>query len=183
MELEKYDELLKKFNIDTAFEKAAFYAQVAHESANFSRYEENLNYSAEALMKTWPKRFDSALAHAYAHKPEKIANYVYANRMGNGNEKSGDGWRFRGAGFIQLTGKEMHSNFAQYMGISLLKVPDYFRTENGAMVSACWFWKKNGLSAFVDDFAALTRRINGGLVGLKERKALFEHYKKVFGVK
>lgn len=182
MELKKYDDLLKKFNIVTVSQKAAFYAQVDHESSGFTRYEENLNYSAKRLIEVWPKRFDAATAKLYANKPDKIANKVYANRMGNGSEQSGDGWKFRGAGFIQLTGREEHFKFAQFMGIYVDKVPEYLRTEQGAMVSACWFWKKRNLNPFVEDFTALTRRINGGLTGLKERKALFEHYLKVLEV-
>lgn len=183
MDFEKYDDLLKKFGIETVFQKAAFYAQVHHESQGFTKFSENLNYSAARLLEVWPKRFNAKNVNLYAHNPEKLANFVYANRLGNGSENSGDGWKFRGAGFIQLTGKENHSAFAQYMGVSLEKVPGYLRTEQGATVSACWFWKTHNLNVYVDkdDFAALTRRINGGLTGFKERKELYDLYLKKFG--
>ena len=155
---------------------AAFLAQIAHESGGFNFVEEGLNYSAQALMKTWPKRFPTlAIARQYARNPQKIANKGYANRMGNGTEASGDGYKFRGRGLIQLTGKDNYMRFAKSIGKTLDETIAYLETADGAVASAAWFWDANKLNIYADkgDFTGLTRRINGGTIGLADRK---HHY-------
>lgn len=155
---------------------AAFLAQVAHESDDLTALEENLNYSAEGLLKTWPNRFSAEAAAHYARKPELIANRVYANRMGNGDQASGDGWRYRGRGLFQLTGKKNYA--AASLAICgdasvLVKSPELVVTPEYACETAGWYWHDNDLDRFADtgDFDGLTRAINGGLNGLKERVA------------
>lgn len=155
---------------------AAFLAQIAHESGGFNFVKENLNYSAQALRRTWPRRFTTlAIAQQYARNPEKIANKVYANRMGNGPESSGDGYKFRGRGLIQLTGKDNYSRFARSIGKTLDETIAYLETAEGAVASAAWYWDVNKLNIYADkdDFVGLTRRINGGTIGLADRQ---HHY-------
>jgi putative chitinase len=155
---------------------AGFLAQIAHESGGFNFVKENLNYSAKGLMTTFKKYFPTEeLAKQYERKPEKIANRVYANRMANGPEESGDGWRFCGRGLIQLTGRANYTKFAQDLGISIEETVAYLETPNGAVSSAGWFWDNNKLNQFCDkdDFVTLTKRINGGTIGLEDRK---HHY-------
>ena len=140
---------------------AAFLAQIAHESGGFNFVIENLNYSADGLRKIFGKYFTTQeLAAEYARKPEKIANRVYANRMKNGDENSGDGFRFRGRGLIQLTGRDNYTRFSEALGISLDETVEYLETPNGAVVSAGWFWDNNKLNAYCDkdDFIGLTKR-------------------------
>lgn len=156
---------------------AGFLAQIAHESGGFNFVIENLNYSADGLRKTFPKYFSTQeLASQYARQPDKIANRVYANRMKNGDEASGDGFKFRGRGLIQLTGRDNYTRFSEALGISLEETIQYLETPNGAVVSAGWFWDNNKLNAYCDrdDFIGLTKRINGGTIGLEDRK---HHYK------
>jgi putative chitinase len=155
---------------------AAFLAQIAHESGGFNFVTENLNYSAKGLMTTFKKYFPTEeLAKQYERKPEKIANRVYANRMSNGDENSGDGWKFRGRGLIQLTGRANYTRFAEDLGISLDETVAYLETPAGAVSSAGWFWDNNNLNQLCDkdDFVTLTKRINGGTIGLEDRK---HHY-------
>lgn len=173
-----FNEMLPKYEIDTPLRRAAFMAQVHHESAGFTRIEENLNYSARGLMNTWPSLFNAKNAAAYAHKPQLIASRAYANRMGNGPESSGDGWTFRGRTLIQITGKDNYSAFASYKGMSLPDAVLYMGTAEGALEAPCWFWKTRGLNAFADqgDIRAITRRINGGYNGLAEREQLYQRY-------
>lgn len=155
---------------------AAFLAQIAHESGGFNFTKENLNYSAQALMKTWPKRFPTtAVANQYARNQEKIANKVYANRMGNGAESSGDGFKYHGRGLIQLTGKDNYRKFANAIDKTIEETVLYLETPEGAVSSAGWFWDINKLNIYADknDFVGLTRRINGGTNGLADRK---HHY-------
>jgi len=155
---------------------AGFLAQVAHESGGFTAIKENLNYSAKGLMTTFKKYFpDEATAKQYEKKPEKIANRVYANRMKNGDEASGDGYRFCGRGLIQLTGRDNYTKFAQALNMSIEDTIAYLETPNGALVSAAWFWDNNKLNQYCDrdDFVTLTKRINGGTIGLEDRK---HHY-------
>ncbi len=155
---------------------AAFLAQVGHESGGFNFTKENLNYSAKALQSVFKKYFPTEKdALKYERKPEQIANRVYANRMKNGTEQSGDGWKYRGRGLIQLTGKENYTNFATYINKSLDDTIQYLETTEGAVMSAIWFWDKNNLNTFCDrdDFVGLTRRINGGTNGLADRQ---HHY-------
>lgn len=179
---EPLTEAMKQFDINTPQRQAAFLSQLGHESGHLSAVSENLNYSAEALVRTWPKRFPSTeVAEQYARQPEKIANRVYANRMGNGPEDSGDGWQYRGAGLIQLTGKENHLACAMFFQLPLDRVGDWLRTPVGAALSAAWFWKANNLNRLADegDQVKLTMRINGGTNGLAERLALYEIAKEV----
>jgi putative chitinase len=156
---------------------AAFLAQVAHESGGFNFTKENLNYNAKALQTVFKKYYATekdALAHE--RKPEQIANKVYASRMGNGDEKSGDGWSYRGRGLIQLTGKENYTKFAESIKKPITEAVAYLETPEGAVESAAWFWTKNKLNELCDkdDFVTLTKRINGGTNGLEDRKHHYE---------
>lgn len=156
---------------------AAFLAQIAHESGGFNFVKENLNYSAKGLMTTFKKYFPTeALAKQYERKPEKIANRVYANRMSNGDEASGDGYKFCGRGLIQLTGRANYTKFAEDLGITLDETVAYLETPAGAVSSAGWFWDNNSLNRFCDkdDFITLTKRINGGTIGLADRQHHYE---------
>lgn len=156
---------------------AAFLAQIAHESGGFNFVIENLNYSADGLRKVFPKYFPTQeLATQYARQPDKIANRVYANRMKNGPESSGDGFKFRGRGLIQLTGRDNYTRFSEALGITLEETIQYLETPNGAVTSAGWFWDNNKLNTYCDkdDFIGLTKRINGGTIGLEDRKHHYE---------
>ena len=155
---------------------AGFLAQIAHESGGFTAVKENLNYSAKGLMGTFKKYFpNEELAKQYERKPEMIANKVYANRMNNGPEESGDGYRFCGRGLIQLTGRANYTKFANDLGMSIEDTVAYLETPNGAVASAGWFWDNNNLNQYCDrdDFVTLTKRINGGTIGLADRQ---HHY-------
>ena len=155
---------------------AGFLSQVAHESGGFNFIKENLNYSAKGLMSIFKKYFPTEeLAKQYERQPAKIANRVYANRMGNGPEESGDGYKFCGRGLIQLTGKQNYSKLAEDLGISIDDTIAYLETPNGAVSSAGWFWDNNNLNQYCDkgDFVTLTKRINGGTIGLADRQ---HHY-------
>lgn len=173
------EEMLPKYEINTAERIAGFLAQCGHESGGFTVRTENLNYSAKALNSIFGKYFAKAGrdAEEYARKPEKIANVVYANRMDNGDTASGDGWRFRGRGYIQLTGRHNYTKFAESIGKDVDDVIEYLDTVEGALESACWFWKTNGLNAIADsgDIVKMTKRINGGTIGLEDRKKHWEH--------
>jgi putative chitinase len=163
---------------------AAFVAQIAHESGGFNFVKENLNYSAKGLMGTFKKYFpNEALAKQYERQPEKIANRVYANRMGNGDEASGDGYKYCGRGLIQLTGKQNYTKFAADLGISVDETVKYLETPEGAVSSAGWFWDQNNLNQWCDkdDFVTLTKRINGGTIGLEDRKHHYEIALKLLG--
>jgi len=175
--------LLPDYEINTPNRIAAFIAQCAHESANFTALHENLNYRAETLSKVWPSRFPAGIAEQYAHKPEAIANRAYSSRMGNGDEASGDGWRYCGRGLIQLTGKDNYTAFADSIGITPEEVSDYVQTFEGAAQSACWFWESNNLNQYADsgDIETMTKRINGGTLGLEDRKKHYEHAKHILG--
>ena len=161
---------------------AGFLAQTAHESGGFTAIKENLNYSAKGLMGIFKKYFPTEeLAKQYERKPEKIANRVYGNRMGNGPEESGDGYRFCGRGLIQLTGRQNYTKLAEDLGISIDETVAYLETPNGAVSSAGWFWDNNNLNQYCDkgDFVTLTKRINGGTIGLADRQHHFDeamHY-------
>lgn len=164
-------------NLDTKERVAAFLAQIGHESGEFQTMRENLNYSAQGLRATFPKYFPTVgTAQAYARQPQKIANRVYANRMGNGDEKSGDGWRFKGRGLIQITGRNNYTALAKYLGKTLDETIAYLETPEGAVVSAAWYWKVNNLRDLEErnEFGMLTRKINGGTNGLEHRKLLYE---------
>ena len=166
--------VIQRFKLDTKVRAAAFLAQVGHESARLTRLVENLNYSAEGLVATWPKRFDTKLAAQVARKPEQIASIAYADRLGNGSQASGDGWKYRGRGLIQITGKSNYRDCGAVLGLDLLSNPSLLEIPTNAAMSAGWFWSMNGLNALTDagEIETLTRRINGGLNGLADRKDL-----------
>jgi len=170
---------LAEYNIDTPLRASAFLAQLAHESVELTRLEENLNYSADGLLKTWPKRFTSGTAAIYARHPEKIANFVYAKRNGNGDEPSGDGWRFRGRGPIQLTGRANYRAAAIALEAPLEENPEAVLAALVGARVAGWYWESHGLNALADaeDFAGITRAINGGLTGLAEREGYYRRAK------
>lgn len=160
------------FGIETLEQQASFLGQCAHESNGFTALVENLNYKAESLCKVWPKRFSSLeAAQPYHRNPEAIANKVYANRMGNGDEESGDGWNFRGRGLIQLTGRDNYRACGEALGADLESDPDLVSTPMYAALSAGWFWHKNHLNNIAEDITAVTKKINGGTHGLEDRVA------------
>ena len=179
------DELLPEYGIDTPRRVAAFIAQCSHESGSFRTIRENLNYRWQTLRKLFPRHFTTdEIAQRYASMPNKheaIANRIYANRMGNGPEESGDGFRYRGRGLIQLTGKENYSWFAASLEIPLEEAIEYVETFEGAVQSACWFWETNNLNQWADkdDIVTLTKRINGGTIGLEDRIKHYEHAKEI----
>ena len=178
------NEILPEYGIDTPQRVAAFIAQCAHESNGFRALKENLNYKAESLMKVFHKYFPTMeLAQQYAHNQEAIANRVYANRMGNGDEASGDGYRYCGRGLIQLTGHDNYQAFADSIETDIEQLPEYLGTFEGALQSACWFWETNNLNAFADnnDILGMTKRINGGTIGLEDRQKHYQHALHVFG--
>lgn len=181
-------QLLPDYEINTPRRIAAFIAQCAHESGGFIALKENLNYRPASLNKLFSKYFPTLeLAEQYCARPNKqeaIANRIYANRMGNGPEESGDGYRFCGRGLIQLTGRDNYSWFAASLQIPVEEASQYLETFEGAAQSACWFWETNNLNAFADadDILTMTKRINGGTIGLEDRKKHYEHAKHVLGV-
>ena len=181
---EALSEQFEKYEINTVNRAAGFLAQCGHESNGFTVLKENLNYSADGLAKIFKKYFPSvADATPYARNPEKIANKVYANRMGNGPESSGEGYKFRGRGAIQLTGKDNYTQFAKSVGMTLDEAVADLETLDGAIESACWFWQKNGLNAICDanDIVKMTKRINGGTIGLEDRTKHYNHAKEILG--
>lgn len=173
---------LPAYGIDTPARIAPFLAQTGHESEGFTATRENLNYSAEALARTWPRRFPSDVAARYARQPEKIANRAYADRMGNGPEASGDGWKFRGRGPLQATGKDNYAAFARHKGMTLDEVVACLETKEGGIEFACWFWVNNGLNELADagKFVTITKRINGGVNGLDDRQSRLAQAQVVF---
>jgi len=167
-----------QFNINTPQRQASFIGQCGHECNNFKVLEENLNYKAEALMRLWRGRFPTIeVANQYAKNPQKIANKVYASRMGNRDEASGDGYRFRGRGCIQLTGHANYYHAGQACGVDFVLHPDLVATPQYAALTAGWFWATHGLNAYADaaDYLTMTKRINGGTIGLDERIAHINH--------
>jgi putative chitinase len=177
-------EILPDYDINTVPRVAAFLAQTAHESGGYRAIKENLNYKAESLCKVWPRYFpDLATAQRYAHNQEAIANRAYAGRMGNGPEESGDGWKFCGRGLIQLTGKDNYSRYAQSLEISLDEASEHLTTFEGCVQSACWFWEANNLNDLADkgDMLTMTKRINGGTLGLDDRIKHYNHAIQVLG--
>ena len=190
----------QEFGIDTPKRIAGFLSQCAHESGGFERLQENLNYSAEGMAGIWPSRFavqepdpkrpgktkpkkdanskniPNKFALALHRKPEMIANVVYSNRMGNGSIESGEGWKYRGRGLKQLTGKSNHSDCSKGLGVDLVDNPDLLLQPTYAARSAAWFWQKNNCNTFADagDIEGLTKRINGGLIGIADRKARYQ---------
>lgn len=175
---------LPAYDINTPPRVAMFVAQCAHESGGFKFLKENLNYKAASLMKVWPKYFPNQdIANQYANKQEMIANRAYGGRMGNGPEETGDGWRFCGRGLIQLTGRNNYQRFADSIETAIEEIPAYLQTFEGAVQSACWFWEENKLNTWSDqgDVLTVTKRINGGTLGLEDRKKHYEHALHVLG--
>lgn len=177
--------LVEKFNLNSGLRLSHFLAQCAHESGNFKVLNENLNYSADGLLKIFPKYFkDKATADAYARKPEKIANRVYASRMGNGDEASGDGYKFRGRGFIQLTGKSNYQAFSDFIKEDCVASPDLVATKY-PLTSAAFFFDKNKLWDICDKGATpevvtlVTKRVNGGTHGLEDRLSKFNTFNSI----
>jgi putative chitinase len=181
-------EILPDYDIDTPQRLAAFLAQCAHESGGFKAIKENLNYRPETLRKIFPKYFPTdELARQYASLPNKaeaIANRVYANRMGNGDEASGDGYRYCGRGLIQLTGKDNYTRYAQSTEQTVEEASEHLTTFEGCVQSAAWFWEANNLNQWADkgDILTLTKRINGGTIGLDDRIKHYNHALHVLGV-
>lgn len=172
----------EKFGVNTPLRLSHFLAQCGHESGGFRITQENLNYSAKGLQGIFKKYFPSeAIALDYAKKPQKIANRVYGGRMGNGNEASGDGFKFRGRGYIQLTGRDNYTAFGKSIGVAIEDNPDLVATDY-ALASAAWFWSKNGLNKIADTGATdaavtmITKRVNGGTIGLPDRIKHFKEY-------
>jgi putative chitinase len=187
-------EAMERFEISSPRQVAAWLAQTAHESAGYTALVENLNYSADTMAVVWPTRFaeigpnkkpkknekgkniPNKFAQALHRKPEMIANAVYSNRMGNGNIESGEGWKFRGRGLKQLTGKDNHRACSEGLGVDLVANPDMLLEPKYASLSAAWFWSKNKCGPLADsgDFVALTKRINGGTIGLEDRQKRYK---------
>jgi putative chitinase len=182
--LEPLKETFEKYGINTEKRQAAFIGQCMHESGGFKLLEENLNYSAKALMNTWPSRFPTEeMANQYARNPEKIANKVYGGRMGNADESSGEGWKYRGRGIKQLTGKENYQRCSEALGVDLVENPDLLLDPKYATLSAGWFWNKHNLNDLADksDIETMTKRINGGLLGLDARKVAIAKAESILG--
>jgi len=166
------NKILPDYDITTNKRCAAFIGQTYVESAGYTALHENLNYRAESLMREWTAQFSTIdIARQYANKPEQIANRAYANRMGNGDEASGDGWKFCGKGLIQLTGRDNYQSFADSLEMSIDDVPAYLQTFEGAVQSAAWFWESNNLNQYSDawDIETLSKKINGGDLGHDQR--------------
>jgi len=183
-------EAMNRFRINTPARIAAFLAQIAHESGSLSRVVENLNYSADGLAATWPGRYrapsnqPNETARRLHRKPEAIANHCYAGRMGNGDEASGDGWKYRGRGLIQITGRENYKKCGDGLGLDYMSVPELMEWPQHAALSAAWFWASRNLNELADvgDFLSITRKINGGTNGLTDRRAYWARAKSVFKV-
>ena len=174
----------ERFYITSKVQQAAFIGQCGHECGNFKVLAENLNYRAETLMRLWPKRFPTLeVANQYARNPKKIANMVYANRMGNRDEASGDGYRFRGRGCIQLTGHSNYFHAGKALGVDFVKEPDLVATPMYAALTAGWFWSTHDCNrlAEVQDWKGLTKKINGGHIGLDDRVKHTQHALAVLG--
>jgi len=181
---------MDKFGINTPARIASFLAQTGYESGQFNKLVENLTYKTAArLMKVWPKRFPTeASAAPYVDNEEKLANFVYANRIGNGDVNSGDGYRYRGRGIIQITGRSNYADIGKVLGVDLVNNPDLLLTPDLAAMSAAYFWQGHGLNALADDetddndledFTTITKKINGGSAGLDQRLALFKTIEEV----
>jgi putative chitinase len=184
--LEKFvdpiNKVIEEFEINTSQRISMFLAQIGHESGGLTKLHENLNYKAARLTQIFPKYFRDVDPNEYANNPEKIANRVYCNRMGNGNEASGDGYRFRGRGAVQLTGRSNYVSCGEDLEVDLVNNPDYLETPEGAIRSAAWFWDQHDLNDWADkgDVATVSKKINGGTIGLEERKELYEEALTIF---
>jgi putative chitinase len=187
--LDALNTAMRDCDIASTARQAAFLAQVLHESAELRHLEEALGYSPQRLRRVWPRRFPTdELAAAYGHAPERLANFIYADRLGNGGEASGDGWRYRGRGLIQLTGRDNYTALARALPIDALADPALLLEPAGAALSAGWFWRSHGLNELADQavgadadahFAEITRRVNGGINGLDERRAYWQRARRV----
>lgn len=183
--LESFGEVTSHFEIDTPLRQAHFLAQIAHESSWFRYNKENLNYRYDRLLVIFKKYFKTEeIAQRYARKPEMIANRVYANRMNNGDEASGDGWKYRGRGLIQLTGKANYQEYSKDRGIDFVGNPDQVAEPKWALDSAAWFWTKRSLNQYADkdDVLTITKRINGGTNGLADRKKCLQLFKNALNI-
>lgn len=189
--LEPLNAAMQACAIDTPRRQAAFLAQVLVESSELRCREESLSYSPQRLRAVWPQRFSSdELAAHYSHNPQALANYIYAGRMGNGDETSGDGWRYHGRGLIQLTGRDNYAQFARTSGLDVLAQPDLLLEPAGAARAAAWFWQTMGLNELADrttgsdgdvHFMNISKRINGGTIGLEERRAYWQRARRALG--
>ena len=182
--VEPLNETFERFGISTPKQQAAFIGQCSHECGNFTKLEEGLSYAADRLMKIWPRRFPNMeIAQRYARNPKALANNVYANRMGNRDEASGDGYRFRGRGCIQTTGHSAYFHAGQALGADFVMQPDLVAMPKYAALTAGFFWDTHKLNAFADsqDYVTMTKRINGGTIGLDDRKAHIAHALAVLG--
>ncbi len=185
----EYAPLLNKamdeFGINTPERRNMFLAQIGHESGDLKRMVENLNYSREGLLKTFPKRFDESNVDDYARQPEKIANHAYANRIGNGDEASGDGWNYRGRGAIQITGRANYEAAGKGLGLDLVKSPALLEQPENAFRASAWWWKNHGLNEKVDanptDVKGVTKVINPGAAGIDDRQKRFDRITKDLG--
>ena len=178
-------EILPKYEINTPNRIAGFFAQCGHESMNFTVLSENLNYRAETLEKLFSKYFSKSGRNAadYAKQPEKIANVIYASRMGNGDTASGDGYRFRGRGVVQLTGRDNYTAFGKSIGMTAEQVIEYVTTKKGALESACWYWASRKINIACDegDIVKMSKLVNGGTIGLEDRRKHYEQALAVLG--
>lgn len=176
------DSIINTFEINSELRLAHFLSQASHESGGFHRTTENLNYSAEGLLKTFHTHFNQEQAEEYSHQPERIANRIYANRLGNGDEESGDGYAFRGRGYIQLTGRSNYQNYGDDINEDIISNPDCVAEPNYALSSAAWFWTKNNINAIADEgddsetCAKVRHKVNGGHIGLEETEKLFTQF-------
>ena len=170
-----------KYNITSPLRMAHFFSQLSHESENFKVLQENLKYSASGLLSVFGKYFNSTTANQYRNQPQKIANRVYANRLGNGNEASGDGWKYRGRGYIQLTGKENYNLYKNYSKLDVVKNPDLLLDPNVALDCAGWYWNSRNLNPLADkdDVTSITKKINGGTNGIQDRIDKLKYYKTI----
>ena len=176
--------VLPDYDISNVQRVASFLGETYVESAAYTAIQENLNYRAESLTKVWHSHFPTMeIANQYAHNPEAIANRAYASRMGNGDEASGDGWRFCGRGLIQITGRSNYQAFADSLSMDINDVPDFLQTFEGCVQSACWFWEANNLNQYADAGAIdhESRIVNGGTLGLQERRAAYERALQIIG--
>jgi putative chitinase len=181
--VEPLNKAMEHFEINNSQRVAMFLAQVGHESGGLNHVAENLNYKAATLTKVFPKYFRDRDPEEYAHNPEKIANLVYGGRMGNGDEDSGDGYKYRGRGLIQLTGHDNYKHFSDALGMDIDDAVTYLETPEGAAMSAAWFWNSRHLNAVADagDVVKATKLINGGTIGLEERTELYNEALEIFG--
>lgn len=180
-----FETVLPQYDINTPLRKAHFLAQVAHESGGFKYVVENLNYSAKALYGVFRKYFPTMdAANLYARQPQKIADKVYANRMGNGNETSNDGWNYRGRGLIQLTGKGNYQALSSTTGKNFIATPELVEQPEWALTSACWFWNNRNINKYADadDIHMVTKLINGGTNGLANRQHYLDEFKKLYSI-